>query len=431
MVKLVNRAKMTTATTGTGAITLGSAASGFQSFAASGVSDGDTVRYVIEDGTAWEIGTGVYTSSGTTLSRTPSESSAGGGAISLSGNAVVYATATADDLGVGVPEGGTTGQVLAKVSDDDYDTDWVDQSGGGGSTPDPDIQEFTTPGTSTWTKPAGAKMVHILCFGGGGGGGSGRRRGAANIATTAAFGGAGGGGGSRYEVWVPAQSLDETCEVVVAFGGSGGPAITTDAADGSDGQVVAVQTTVTSLGSTVARAKNGSRGGGGTTSSATGGAAGVPAVDAIRSGTALYNPVGGLGGATNGGAGGTGGVRPGAGAGAPGFATNNTASKSGAQGGRGGDVLFEVSTQTGQGGSGGSSLSNPAGDGGDGPNASHWSVGGSGGGSGGVRSDSAGNGGNGGFPGGGGGGGAAASGSFNSGAGGNGGDGYVRITTYF
>ena len=32
----------------------------------------------------------------------------------------------------GVPAGGTTGQVLAKASDDSYDVEWVDQAGGGG-----------------------------------------------------------------------------------------------------------------------------------------------------------------------------------------------------------------------------------------------------------------------------------------------------------
>ena len=98
MVTLVNRAKMSTATTGTGTITLGSAASGYQSFAAAGVADGDVVRYVIEDGNNWEIGEGIYTSSGTTLSRNPSESSSAGAPINLSGSAVVFVGAAAQDF---------------------------------------------------------------------------------------------------------------------------------------------------------------------------------------------------------------------------------------------------------------------------------------------------------------------------------------------
>jgi hypothetical protein len=98
MVKLVNRAKMTTATTGTGTITLGSASDGYQTFAAAGVSNGDTVRYTIEDGNAWEIGTGTYTASGTTLSRTVSESSNSGNSLNLSGNAVVFVTSSSSDF---------------------------------------------------------------------------------------------------------------------------------------------------------------------------------------------------------------------------------------------------------------------------------------------------------------------------------------------
>ena len=98
MPRLVNRAKMTTATTGTGTITLGSASSGFQTFADAGVADGDTIRYVIEDGTSWEIGSGVYTASGTTLTRSVLESSNSDSELSLSGSATVFVTAVAEDI---------------------------------------------------------------------------------------------------------------------------------------------------------------------------------------------------------------------------------------------------------------------------------------------------------------------------------------------
>jgi len=98
MTKLVNRAKMTTATTGTGSIALGSVVDGYQSFSAAGVVNSDVVRYVIEDGSAWEIGTGTYTASGTTLSRAVIESSNSDAAINLTGSAVVYVSAMEADL---------------------------------------------------------------------------------------------------------------------------------------------------------------------------------------------------------------------------------------------------------------------------------------------------------------------------------------------
>lgn len=120
MVTLVNRAKMSTATTGTGTITLGSAVAGFQTFADAGVSNSAVVRYTIEDGTAWEIGTGTYTSSGTTLSRSLDESSTGS-LLNLSGNAVVFVTAASEDIitdvtaGNFLTGGGTFGAVTLNV----------------------------------------------------------------------------------------------------------------------------------------------------------------------------------------------------------------------------------------------------------------------------------------------------------------------------
>ena len=99
MVTLVNRAKVATATTGTGTITLGAAEDGYQTFADAGLTDGLTVRYVIEDGSNWEIGTGTYTASGTTLTRTVLESSNADAAINLSGGALVFISAAAQELG--------------------------------------------------------------------------------------------------------------------------------------------------------------------------------------------------------------------------------------------------------------------------------------------------------------------------------------------
>jgi len=98
MATLFNRVAVLTTTLGTGTVTLGAAVPGFRTFAAASVPNGTLVPYLIVEGTAWEIGTGTYTSSGTTLSRTPTASSIGGGAITLAGSARVFITARAADI---------------------------------------------------------------------------------------------------------------------------------------------------------------------------------------------------------------------------------------------------------------------------------------------------------------------------------------------
>lgn len=98
MATLANRVKMTTATTGTGTLTLGTASTSFQSFADGGISDTNVVKYLIEDGADWEIGTGTYTSSGTTLSRTVIESTNSDAELNLTGNALVSVQVVATDL---------------------------------------------------------------------------------------------------------------------------------------------------------------------------------------------------------------------------------------------------------------------------------------------------------------------------------------------
>lgn len=118
-VSLANRVKVDTATTGTGTVTLGSAtANNYCTFAEAGITDGQTVRYEIQDGTDFEIGTGVYTASGTTMTRasvtlSKISGTAGTTKITLSGSATVSIVGVKEDLyyaggtDVAVADGGT------------------------------------------------------------------------------------------------------------------------------------------------------------------------------------------------------------------------------------------------------------------------------------------------------------------------------------
>src|SRR5579884_347413 len=99
MAKLYNLARVNTVTTGTGPIALGSPVTGWISFAAADVQDGDVVSYAIRDGGSTEIGHGTYTAAGPTLTRdTVLRSTNSNAAINLSGTAQVFITPAAEDL---------------------------------------------------------------------------------------------------------------------------------------------------------------------------------------------------------------------------------------------------------------------------------------------------------------------------------------------
>ena len=87
-----DRVRETSTTTGTGTVTLGGAYDGYQTFA-SAVADGSVVYYCIHNTSIgvegeWEVGSGTFTASGTTLSRTTILSS------SNSGSAVNFSAGT-------------------------------------------------------------------------------------------------------------------------------------------------------------------------------------------------------------------------------------------------------------------------------------------------------------------------------------------------
>jgi hypothetical protein len=108
-----DRVKSSTTTTGTGTITLGAAAIGFQAFSV--IGNANTTYYTITDtvnGT-WEVGIGTYTASGTTLSRdTVLESSNSGSLVNFAAGSkdvfVAYPAERAVIGGMGYVENSAT-----------------------------------------------------------------------------------------------------------------------------------------------------------------------------------------------------------------------------------------------------------------------------------------------------------------------------------
>ena len=120
-----DRVKETTATTGTGTVTLAGAVAGFQAFS-SALSDGDTTYYAIFESSTgeWEVGLGTFTLTGTTLSRgTILESSNAGGAINLTaGDAEVFITYPAEKS-VYLDSSGAATSAAGQINISDFNND--------------------------------------------------------------------------------------------------------------------------------------------------------------------------------------------------------------------------------------------------------------------------------------------------------------------
>lgn len=164
MPKLFDLVKVNIATTGTGTVTFGSVFSPeFFTPSEVGAVDGDTVRYVLIDGTNIELGVGTIGGSVTTMTRTVTRSRVGGVAgtskLNLSGTAYLALTAAAADV------------MTAPAT----------------------VQRFTS-GSGTYTPTsADVRSIRVRLVGGGGGGAN------ATAAASQTNVGSGGGGGGYVE----------------------------------------------------------------------------------------------------------------------------------------------------------------------------------------------------------------------------------------
>lgn len=266
------------------------------------------------------------------------------------------------------------------------------------------VQVYTTPGTYSWSKPAGAKVVQVVLIGGGGGGGGGAR----NVSGTACAGGGGGGGSGIWDGIFDASQLASSFTIIVGAGGNGGAGASSIGA-GAAG----ISGSTTRFG-TYAQVTGGGGGGGGNVTTSTAGAAGVYNGNPGAGGG--YGAAGNNGTQTNRGSAG--------GAGGGGISTT-PAAFNGGLGAYGGAGLAAGGTP-GTGGTAGG-----AGGNGTSTGVAALCVSSAGGGGGAGTATTGGNGGVGGGYGTGGGGGGASIGTGAGGTGGKGADGLVVVTTYF
>ena len=117
--KYGNRIKVgASGTPGTSDFVLGTPVAGYQSLVAaiSSITTGDTVRYVIEEGSSWEIGTGTYNTTGPKVARTTViQSSAGGSTlINFTSAATLMVSVAAGDF-IANPDSVFSGSITEAV----------------------------------------------------------------------------------------------------------------------------------------------------------------------------------------------------------------------------------------------------------------------------------------------------------------------------
>ena len=224
MPDVFNRVRMTTATAGSGTITLGSAVSKYQTFANAGVTNGTVVHYTIEDGTAWEIGTGTYTASGTTLSRTLVQSSTGS-LLNLSGTAEVFITAPATAIrnldAIDPPTARTNLGLVIGTNVQAYDPDLASIAGLAGTS---GLLRKTAANTfdlgsvktkmrvftagAQYVPSAGTKSITVYLTGSGGAGGATTSPGGTTTSTYTGYGSTGGSGAGTLIFSMDATEAD-------------------------------------------------------------------------------------------------------------------------------------------------------------------------------------------------------------------------------
>ena len=208
-----DRVQETTATTGTGSVTLGGAVAGYQSFAV--VGNGNTTFYCLVNGTQWEVGIGTYSTTGPTLARTTVLSNSNGNTspITLSGGSQVFITYPSEKS-VNLDASGNV-SALGTIASGTWQASVITSTYGGSGVAGTLTGLLYGNGTSAYTVATTAQVLTLI-------GTLPIANGGTNSTATATAGGAGYGTGTAH-----AYTAAGTSGQPLISGGAGAPAFGT------------------------------------------------------------------------------------------------------------------------------------------------------------------------------------------------------------